>query len=102
MRVEYKGRVVGSMRLKHSVISLSSLVYIFVSFWFELVVFFVMMKIAAAPLLLATASAVHPMTIKLQGRTAKSSVDVKLTNWWNITDFQWYGKISVGTPPQQL
>ncbi|KAF5013283.1 hypothetical protein FDECE_712 [Fusarium decemcellulare] len=51
---------------------------------------------------LATASA-EPITIKLEGRAQKPSpVNVKLTNWWNVTDYQWYGKVSVGTPPQEF
>jgi hypothetical protein len=71
------------------------------------------MKLTPAHLILAglattaNSAAVEPITVKFQGRTAvpskrSSSVDVKFTNWWNVTDIQWYGKISVGTPPQDL
>lgn len=47
---------------------------------------------------LATASA-EPLT-KLP-RSAKP-IRVKISNWWDGTDYQWYGKISVGTPAQDL
>ena len=52
---------------------------------------------------LATAS-VNPLTIKLNARAPKqvSSVDVELSNWREVADYQWYGKISVGTPAQVL
>lgn len=47
---------------------------------------------------LATASA-EPLT-----KVARSvkPIKVKLNNWWDGTDYQWYGKISVGTPEQEL
>ncbi|KPM42369.1 hypothetical protein AK830_g4216 [Neonectria ditissima] len=54
------------------------------------------------------ASAADPITIKLEGRRnavasrAGKASSVKLTNWWNVTDFQWYGKVSVGTPAQEF
>ncbi|KAJ4217478.1 hypothetical protein NW759_008784 [Fusarium solani] len=47
---------------------------------------------------LATASA-EPLT-KL-ARSAKP-IKVKLNNWWDGTDYQWYGKVSVGTPGQEF
>lgn len=47
---------------------------------------------------LATASA-EPLTNL--GRSAKP-IKVTLNNWWDGTDYQWYGKISVGTPGQAL
>lgn len=47
---------------------------------------------------LATASA-EPLT--KVARSAKP-IKVKLNNWWDGTDYQWYGKISVGTPGQEL
>ncbi|KAM5341187.1 hypothetical protein ACJ41O_015296 [Fusarium nematophilum] len=52
---------------------------------------------------LATASA-EPLTIKLEGRRLqkRSAVDVELSNWWDNADYQWYGKISVGTPAQEF
>lgn len=52
---------------------------------------------------LATASA-NPLTIKLNARAQEkaTSVDVKLSNWRDVADYQWYGKISVGTPAQDL
>ncbi|KAH7243728.1 aspartic peptidase domain-containing protein [Fusarium redolens] len=48
--------------------------------------------------LLVAAAAAEPLTIKLESR----SHSLNLSNWWNVTDFQWYGKVSVGTPPQEF
>lgn len=52
---------------------------------------------------LATASA-DLRTVKLNARAQReaSSVDSKLSNWHDVADYQWYGKISVGTPAQDL
>ncbi|KAH6988095.1 aspartic peptidase domain-containing protein [Ilyonectria sp. MPI-CAGE-AT-0026] len=76
------------------------------------------MKITPAHVLagLTASAAADPITIKLEGRqtnrisaasrvakrASSSSVDIALTNWWNVTDFQWYGKVSVGTPAQDF
>ncbi|KAH7160363.1 aspartic peptidase domain-containing protein [Dactylonectria estremocensis] len=69
------------------------------------------MKISSAHVvagLAASASAAEPVTIKLEGRqtnkrsSAPKAADVGLTNWWNVTDYQWYGKVSVGTPAQEF
>ncbi|KAF7550731.1 hypothetical protein G7Z17_g5499 [Cylindrodendrum hubeiense] len=74
------------------------------------------MKIAPTLVLagLTASAAADPITIQLEGRQTRqntaasrvakrsSSVDIALTNWWNVTDYQWYGKISVGTPAQEF
>ncbi|KAM0549838.1 hypothetical protein ACHAPJ_009280 [Fusarium lateritium] len=57
------------------------------------------MKITTVLASVAVASA-EPLTIKLESRAKSASV--KLSNWWNVTDFQWYGKVSVGTPSQEF
>lgn len=57
------------------------------------------MKLASALVAgLATASA-EPLT--KVARSVKPT-KVKLNNWWDGTDYQWYGKISVGTPEEEL
>ncbi|KAM0418648.1 hypothetical protein ACHAPT_012451 [Fusarium lateritium] len=40
-------------------------------------------------------------SLKLEDRSAKP-IKVKLNNWWDGTDYQWYGKISVGTPGKEF
>ncbi|KAF4448283.1 Pepsin B [Fusarium austroafricanum] len=57
------------------------------------------MKFITALAAISAASA-EPLTIKLQARAQKTNI--KLDNWWNFTDYQWYGKVSVGTPPQEF
>ncbi|KAK7424618.1 hypothetical protein QQZ08_008501 [Neonectria magnoliae] len=54
------------------------------------------------------ASAADPVRIELEGRRntvasrASKASSVKLTNWFDVTDYQWYGKVSVGTPAQEF
>ncbi|KAK7055773.1 pepsin A [Favolaschia claudopus] len=53
-----------------------------------------------------------PQTLQLQSRTVPSTatlkrrglnpIDIPLENWFKGTDLQWFGNITVGTPPQTL
>ncbi|CAM1507785.1 Fc.00g046330.m01.CDS01 [Cosmosporella sp. VM-42] len=66
------------------------------------------MKLNTVPIitsLAAVSAAAKPLTITLEGRrtTKRSSAsDIELTSWHEVTDFQWYGKVSVGTPAQEF
>lgn len=52
---------------------------------------------------LATASA-DPFTTEHRERATKqaSPVNIKLSAWREVVEYQWYGEVSVGTPPQNL
>ncbi len=67
---------------------------------------------------LAICSAADPVTIELQPilaphasrraagkpslRLKRAASQLALTDWISTVDLQWYGTISVGTPPQNL
>ncbi|KAL6301849.1 acid protease [Sparassis latifolia] len=72
------------------------------------------LQLALAALALSSAGSASPHTVALTSRSIPkghipalrrrglSAVDVPLEDYFSGTDLQWYGNISVGTPPQNV